>query len=792
MMMLLFLPALMLQAKTNESTLLVTEAALKPDSMRINLNEVVVNRSMRENSFLSEQPLSYSAFSGKQLEALNAQNLRSISVYVPNLYVPDYGSQITSAVYIRGIGSRLNTSAVGFYVDNIPYLDKSAFDIELQDVQQVDVLRGPQGTLYGRNSMGGLIHIHTKSPFADPGNRVRMSYASFNDLKVEFFHDRVINPHWAYSVSANYNKKDGEVDNAYNGEDCGSRKSAGARGKIAARFSNGWKADLTANYDYSTQDGYLYAPYSTSKPIVSYNDACSYQRNMLSAGLLLEKSSESMTFSSMTGYQHLNDDLKLDQDFSTASIFTLNQKQRMNALTQEFVLKSNENNPYEWVIGVFGHYKDMNTDTPVTFKEEGVASLLEGNIVQNLPSGMTFDISDNEMPIPSIFTEKNRSAALYHQSTWHFQKLKGLSATLGLRLDYENVLLDYASSTAMNYRYSMTSRGMSIGDVLTSNAVLEGKESKDLWQVVPKISMQYDFNTKNRIYASVSKGYQAGGYNIQLFSDLVQTQLQAVMTAQMKESIKDKLQPYVAMGMPQTSVNAILAHIPVTEEVSDVKKAISYDPEYSWNYEVGLHAEPIQGKLQVDAALFYIDCNDRQIAQFSPNGFGRMMKNASGSYSKGFEISVLAKPVKELSLKASYGFTEARFTDYKDSVRVNGVYQEVDYSGNYVPMIPKHTLALGADYTWNIREKILDKVIFGAQYTATSSIYWTEENDLNQGYYGITNAQISFVKGSVGFDLWVKNAFDQHYNTFYFESLGKAFAQEGKLRQVGVTIGWRF
>jgi len=304
--------------------------------------------------------------------------------------------------------------------------------------------------------------------------------------------------------------------------------------------------------------------------------------------------------------------------------------------------------------------------------------------------------------------------------------------------------------------------------------------------------MQYDFNTKNRIYASVSKGYQAGGYNIQLFSDLVQTQLQAVMTAQMKESIKDKLQPYVAMGMPQTSVNAILAHIPVTEEVSDVKKAISYDPEYSWNYEVGLHAEPIQGKLQVDAALFYIDCNDRQIAQFSPNGFGRMMKNASGSYSKGFEISVLAKPVKELSLKASYGFTEARFTDYKDSVRVNGVYQEVDYSGNYVPMIPKHTLALGADYTWNIREKILDKVIFGAQYTATSSIYWTEENDLNQGYYGITNAQISFVKGSVGFDLWVKNAFDQHYNTFYFESLGKAFAQEGKLRQVGVTIGWRF
>jgi len=129
----LFLSAIMLNAKTNEKTVVknvVSENAIKPDSVRINLNAVLVTKSMRENSFLNDLPVSYTAISGKQLEALDVSNLRSFSVYVPNLYVPDYGSKLTSAVYIRGIGSRLNTSAVGFYVDNIPYLDKSAFDFE--------------------------------------------------------------------------------------------------------------------------------------------------------------------------------------------------------------------------------------------------------------------------------------------------------------------------------------------------------------------------------------------------------------------------------------------------------------------------------------------------------------------------------------------------------------------------------------------------------------------------------------------------------------------------------------
>ncbi|MFA7043709.1 MAG: TonB-dependent receptor [Bacteroidales bacterium] len=783
-LMLLFLPFMMLQAKTNEQTGMFAENGVNPDSMSINLEEVVIDRSMRENSFLNDLPVSYSVLSGKQLEVQQAQNLRALSVYIPNLYVPDYGSKITSAVYIRGIGSRLNTSAIGFYVDNIPYLDKSAFDFELQDIQRVDVLRGPQGTLYGRNSMGGLIHIHTKSPFVDPGNSVRLSYGSYNDLKVELSHAQVFSPNLAFSVSANYNTRDGFEKNTFTGEDCGDLESGGARTKWAARFSNGWKADLSVNYEYSMQNGYPYAPYSENKSVVSYDGASSYKRHLLSTGLSLEKPLEKAVFSSMTGYQFIDDDLKLDQDFSPESIFSLNQKQNQHAFNQEFVLKSKEEKPYEWVMGAFGFYKNLNTDTPVAFKEDGVTNLLEGNIVRNLPPFMSFDITDKEVLIPGLFTENNYSAAIYHQSTYHFQKLKGLSATAGLRIDYEHASLDYSSSANMHFNYDMTYMNMSIGDEITTNALLEGLESKDFWQVVPKVSLQYDFNAKNKVYASFSKGYQAGGYNIQLFSDLIQAELKAAMTEQMKESVTEKLQPY----MSPATVGRIAGNIPVSKHVSNVKDVIGYDPEYSWNYELGFHTEPVAGKLQVDAALFYIDCYNRQIAQFSPNGFGRMMKNASGSYSKGFEISVLSKPIGHLVLNAAYGFTDARFTDYKDSIKVNGLESEVDYSGKHVPMIPEHTLSLGADYSWIVRNGFLDEVIFGAQYTAASSICWTENNDLNQDYYGVTNGQVSFLKSGLRLDLWIKNAFDQYYNTFYFESLGHAFAQKGRPRQIGLTV----
>ena len=142
----------------------IQENATTDTLKQVDLKELEIVSSFKENGLLRQQPSSVSLISQKTMEANHITSLKGVSGLVPNLFIPDYGSRLTSAVYIRGIGSRINTPAIGLYVDNIPYVDKSAFDFGFYEIERMDVLRGPQGTLYGRNTMGGLVRIYTRNP----------------------------------------------------------------------------------------------------------------------------------------------------------------------------------------------------------------------------------------------------------------------------------------------------------------------------------------------------------------------------------------------------------------------------------------------------------------------------------------------------------------------------------------------------------------------------------------------------------------------------------------------------
>ena len=135
----------------------------------IGLDEVEVVSTIKETGTMQQQPSSVTIVGQKDLETLHVTSLKGVSNLVPNFFMPDYGSRLTSAIYIRGVGARMNTPAVGLYVDDIPYIDKSAFDFDFCDVERVDVLRGPQSTLYGRNTMGGLVKVYTRNPFVYQG-----------------------------------------------------------------------------------------------------------------------------------------------------------------------------------------------------------------------------------------------------------------------------------------------------------------------------------------------------------------------------------------------------------------------------------------------------------------------------------------------------------------------------------------------------------------------------------------------------------------------------------------------
>ena len=182
-----------------------------------NMGEVIVPSSTKETNNLRTLPGSKTSLSPQMISGRQIDALKDISSFVPNLYMPDYGAKLTSAIYIRGIGARSSGQSVGLYVDNVPYLDKSTFDFELTDIQRIEVLRGPQGTLYGRNAMGCIVYIYTLSPFDYQGTKVTMSMGNYGAAKAKVSQYSKIGENIGISLNGYYDRNAGFFINDYNG-----------------------------------------------------------------------------------------------------------------------------------------------------------------------------------------------------------------------------------------------------------------------------------------------------------------------------------------------------------------------------------------------------------------------------------------------------------------------------------------------------------------------------------------------------------------------------------------------
>lgn len=767
----------------------------------IDIEEVVVIASPKENTKLRQLPVAASLISQKEMQEYQINSLKGVSNLVPNFFIPDYGSRLTSAVYIRGIGARINTPSVGLYVDNIPYIDKSAFDFNFFDIERIDVLRGPQGTLYGRNTMGGLVKVHTRSPFSYQGTDIKLSAATYNNYSASLTHYHRISNQLAFSAGGFYEYKGGFFKNYAPSVNKKADELSAGGGRIRAIWlpNENLKLDFTVNYEYGDQGGYAYGQYDKATQQIApiaYNDESTYRRGLLNAGVNIEYQANSFILSAVTGYQNLNDRMFLDQDFTEADIFNLTQKQKLNTISEEIILKSKPGKNWQWTTGAFGFYQWLNTDGPVTFKEEGVKNQIEYNInkiFQNIKSPiMSMQINNPELYIPGNFDTPVLSGAIYHQSTYNNLFIEGLSVTAGLRLDYEKTSMKYSSyNEPMDFDFSLSFApgrpGMEYKNLLAKSR-LSGEEKNDYLQLLPKFALQYDFNKQNNIYASVSKGYRSGGYNIQMFSDLIQGELKNAMIDALKEKKIDA-------EMPEERVDNILTqNITGYGESADIKESTIYKPEYSWNYEIGAHLTLFNNKLQADLAAFYMDTHDQQIAQFSENGFGRMTVNAGKSRSIGAEAALRTQITDAFSVHGAYGLTHATFRDYQSREKnADGELVTVSYNGNFVPFVPRHTLTVGGEYTFRFKKTAaFDYLSLNLYYSGAGKIYWTEQNDIEQKFYGTLNARVSTMLKGIQIDVWASNFLDKQYTAFYFESMGRSFMQKGRPRQFGIDLRYKF
>ena len=363
---------------------------LPKDSLKVvDIEEVVVIAAPKENRKLRELPTATTLLSQQDMQANQVQSVKNLTGIVPNLFIPDYGSKLTTSIYIRGIGSRINTPSVGLYVDNIPYIDKSAFDFNYADIERIDILRGPQGTLYGRNTMGGLIKVHTKSPFTYQGTDIRMGAATYNNYNVSLTHYHRISDRFAFSTGGFYEHAGGFFENmTRNNEKVDKSNAGGGRFRGIYMPTSNLKIDMTLNYEYGDQGGYPYEytgvtqgeetrPEYIGK--IANNERSGYRRGLLNSGINIEYQARNFILSAVTGYQNLNDRMFLDQDFTEKDIYTLEQKQRANTISEEITFKSKPGNNWQWATGVSGFYQWLHTTGPVQFGQEGVRSVIEDN-----------------------------------------------------------------------------------------------------------------------------------------------------------------------------------------------------------------------------------------------------------------------------------------------------------------------------------------------------------------------------------------------------------------------------
>ena len=725
-----------------------------------NMDELVIVSTPKEHIALNKQPLSSTTLGNSQIKQKNINNIKDLTAHIPGLFIPRYGSRLTSSIYLRGVGSRIGTPAVGMYVDDIPLANMSSMDQDLSDADRIDVLRGPQGTLFGRNTIGGLIRIYTKNPMNYQGTDLMLGAATYNNYRARVTHYHRPVENFAFSAGVSYEHQGGFFRNhALGGHHADRGDDLSARWRGIFLPSDRVRLDLSARYQWTKQGGYPYAAKEGSDAgKVAYNREGSYLRHLLTVGLNAEHQFDRAVMTSTTGFQFLKDDMFMDQDFSRQDLYSLQQKQKSKVLSEEIAIKSKDNERWQWSNGVNFQYQWLDSEAPVTFYQEGVdwlSQVINGYIPKNMPMSLT--LNNSTMPMGGTFQTPTLTLGTFHQST--VKIVKNLSFTLGIRFDYEHYKMVYdAPGCVMNYNFSMSK------DELHADApVLAGKVSDHDLHILPKASLKYDFGKSGNIYASVSRGYRSGGYNIQLFSDLLQTE----MKHQLISSI-----PRIPSGLSER----IFGPKPSIEQTT------YYKPETAWNYEIGTHLNFFDGRLKADLAAFWIETSDLQISQMAESGLGRVTVNADKSRSIGMEASLQASVTDALSVNATYGYTHA-------TLRHSG--NEAHPSDYFVPFAPQHTMALGAQYTWHTRGWMQD-ITLGATGKGNGRIYWTRENDLSQPFYALLDARLSVRHDNLELALWGSNLTATHYDAFCFATRGQAFSQLGTPLQVGIECRMKF
>jgi iron complex outermembrane receptor protein len=674
------------------------------------LEEIVVTAQKREQN-LSETPLSITALTGSALEAMAATQFRDFATTVPGLNYTTAGIGATQ-VNLRGVTTGTDISpTVGIYVDEVPYGSSTPFasasqlalDVGLYDVQRVEILRGPQGTLYGASTMGGLLKYVTTPPDTTAfGGLSRAGVSSTDEGGTSFDVSSVVNvplaaDKAALRLSGFYAEDGGYIDNVQLGKDDVNQADVyGGRGDLLWNANDRLSVRLAVYAQDIKRDGNATADYdlATAKPVAGDLDQFV---------ILPEPFEQEFRLASATvGYQFDSAELTSITSYQTSDVHQFLDASDLYVPLLNFVF-ANSNPPIPIVLGAMGIQYRYETDKFVQelrLADTGekldwlVGAFYTKEDSQNTqhvpgydPDGALVPVNFGVVEVPSTFEEIAGFATLTYHAT--------------SKVDLEGGL-----------RYSHNSQEQ---EQIGSGVLIGSAPKRDSSEspVTYLANVRYQASDNLMTYVRVASGYRPGG-------------------------------PNLVINDPRTGQ-------PLAPP--------TFDSDSLTSYEAGIKASTQDRRYSVDAAIYTIDWNDLQI-NVARNGVG-VVGNAGSARSTGTELTLTGRPLDALTLVGAFAYINAELTE--DSPNTDPLNGELGGErGDPLPNTPEFTAALSADYAFNIAGRDASA---GATWRFIDDRVDGYKDGSNPQYdlpsYDTLDLRSRIEFGSTYVQLYVKNVFDE-------------------------------
>lgn len=594
-------------------------AAAEPNEAVTTVETVVVTATKRDEN-LQVVPVSVSAVTEKDIKAAGITRIEQIATQVPNLTYAETTTKKITQLVVRGMsqsGGIGNDPNIGVYIDGVYIGRDSGFNMGLMDISRVEVLKGPQGTVFGRNSATGAISITTRKPTSEPSLAIDASLGDYQLRRIGVTANGPLGDNVAGKLTVSHTSRDGYLKNSYGGT-ANPVDNTMVRGQLLFTPIEGLEITLSGDYSRDRGNGNNYVTASLTTP-VNYDRVTSipnlgYENQDIGglAATVEYSFAGGYKLTSITAYREIQFKAFNDSDYSAREIGTLGDNRDQNQVSQEIRIASPAGQPLEWVGGLYYFNQDFKANTHVVSGRDTVfafgCAYVNSFFCSKIGSGLnptSFGLPLDATKIDTAAGIKTNSYAAFASGAYHLSPEWTVRAGLRYsRDDKDFTFTQVSDALSQLFKY----RTMDCADPKFG---CQTRREDSQWQ--PMAALEYHPTDAVMMYGRYSKGYTAGGFNANLNSGT---------------------------------------------------NPLSFAPESVDAYELGLKSQFAENRIRLNLAAFSMDYKDKQESFYSAAAGGYVQGNAGGARSRGFEAELTAILAPSLELNAAVGYNDAKYTSY--------------------------------------------------------------------------------------------------------------------------------